>query len=698
MILQSEAAECGVACLAMVAGFYGQHYGLGELRRRFSASLKGTTLKAVMDMADGLGFAARPVRLELRALSQLKCPAILHWDLRHYVVLRAVRGKTLWIHDPARGARTLTFDEASRSFTGVALEFTPTPAFAPKKSAEKARLGDLFSRARGVLPSVVQLFLLAMALQVIALFSPMLNQMVIDDVLTKGDADLLGALALGMVGLLVINQGVSLLRGFIDLYMGTQLSYQMQSNLLRHVLRLPVSWFEKRHLGDMLSRFNSLAPAQSVFTTSISSVLLNSVMALLAVAMMCVYSELLSAIEFGSIVLLFGVRLLTFPWYRERQIEGLHLAARVQSTFLETLRGARAFKVFGRERERISLWQNEQSAQINNTVVMRRASLWGGLALGLLSGLQTIVVWFIGARLVIDGHLTLGMLVAFQSFTAQFTGAAASLVGQYFTWKSLGIHLERLADITHAEPEPTIDEPVVSGRRFDGGLAVRDLSFRYADHEPWVLKDINLNVAPGEFVCLVGPSGQGKTTLLKVMLGFYDPQEGQVLVDGAPLRAFGVRTFRDRIGVVMQDDQLFGGTIADNIAFFEPDLDMEKVETAAKAAQVHSDIVNLPMGYLTLVGDMGSVLSGGQKQRIFLARALYRDPKVLFLDEGTANLDPENERRVMEVLQGLDITRIFVAHREAAVAGADRVIAVRDKRAFEVLSGGMTARAPSPVG
>jgi ATP-binding cassette subfamily B protein RaxB len=240
----------------------------------------------------------------------------------------------------------------------------------------------------------------------------------------------------------------------------------------------------------------------------------------------------------------------------------------------------------------------------------------------------------------------------------------------------LELHLERLADVVHEDPEVGVDEPIQEGRLFEGHIGADKLSFRYATHEPLVFKDASFSIDPGQFVAIIGPSGGGKTTLMKVLLGLLDPTEGEVKVEGVGLKNFGVRTFRHRIGAVLQDDRLLAGTIADNVSFFDADLDMAKVEECLAKACVLDDILKMPMGTMTLVGDLGSTLSGGQQQRVLLARALYREPTILFLDEGTANLDPETEARVSETLRGLSCTRIFVAHREAAIAGADRTLLV----------------------
>jgi ATP-binding cassette subfamily B protein RaxB len=566
--------------------------------------------------------------------------------------------------------------EIGRSFTGVALELTPTPAFTKKKHIERVRLTDMWSTLKGLKGPVIQLFMLALVVQVIGVFSPMLNQLIIDDAISKGDMDLLTTIGMGMVILLLIQTGIGLLQGFVGMYLGTQLSFQMQSNLLRHALRLPVAWFEKRHIGDIMSRFGSLGPVQGFLTSVPIGATLNVIMLVVGGTMAVLYSPLLFGCVIATMLIPLIVQAVTFPWVRRKTDEGISLGAVASTTFMETLRGARTFKLFGKERERVSQWQNDTAASVNNSVTMQRVGLWGGAGLGIVTGLQGVAVWWLGAKQVIDGTMSLGMLMAFQSYAGQFSGALSGLIGLYFQWKTLELHLERLADVVHEDPEVGVDEPIQEGRLFEGRIGADKLSFRYATHEPLVFKDASFSIDPGQFVAIIGPSGGGKTTLMKVLLGLLDPTEGEVKVEGVGLKNFGVRTFRHRIGAVLQDDRLLAGTIADNVSFFDADLDMAKVEECLAKACVLDDILKMPMGTMTLVGDLGSTLSGGQQQRVLLARALYREPTILFLDEGTANLDPETEARVSETLRGLSCTRVFVAHREAAIAGADRTLLV----------------------
>lgn len=675
-ILQSEAAECGLAAMAMIAAHHGRRETLAELRRRFPVSLGGSNLKSLISIADTLGFTARPVRCELDELGKLETPAILHWSMDHYVVLRRVGRRHVFIADPARGERKLPIEEASRHFTGVALELTPAPHFEKREHVERVRLGDLWSRLSGLKRFLIQLFILTLLLQAVGLITPLASQLVIDDVIGRGDRDLLVAIAVGFGALVLIQTAVELLRGFIQLHAGQRLSIQLSGNLLKHLLRLPAAFFERRHVGDVMSRFGSLRPAQSFLTGGLVGIVLDAILVIPVAVVMVLYSPVLSAVVAVNLVVIFLVRAAAFPTVRRLAEENLNLGAATDSIFLETVRGARAIKIAGREAERHSQWRNALAEQQNAAFRQGAFSLWGGSGLGLWTGLHGVAMLFFGALQVMDGNMTLGMFFAFQSYAAQFSGRVSSLIGAFFMFRMLGLHLERLADIVHAEGERGLEGPAALSKPLEGGLQARGLRFRYGQYDPWVLNDVTLSIGPGEAVAIVGPSGGGKSTLLKLMVGLYEPTEGELLIDGHPIRALGLRAVRDRLGVVMQDDQLLSGTIADNVGFFDAHIDLDRIERACRLAHVHDDIMRTPMGYHSLIGDMGSILSGGQKQRLLLARALYKEPAILFMDEGTANLDPELERRVMASLGDMKITRIMVAHRAASVRDADRVFRV----------------------
>jgi len=694
VILQAEAAECGLACLAMVAGFHGYQTSLTELRRKFIVSMKGVNLRSLSTAADMLGLSARGLRCDLEDLHQLKTPCILHWGLNHFVVLKKVSRKTITVHDPARGKRVMLLSEASKHFTGVALELTPTPDFAKKEDKERVRIMDMWSKMTGFIPVILQIIAITVILQVFAVLSPLVNQLVVDEAIAKGDLNFLKVIIMGFAMLLLVQTAIGVLRSYITMYFGTLLNFQMRSNMLRHVMRLEAEFFEKRHIGDIMSRMGSLGPVQNLFTSAFVTVLLDGIMAIATGVIMFMYSPMLAGVVCGIILLSFISRMATFPYVIRVTEEQIQKDADLQTVSLETIRGARAIKIFGREQERHAHWQNSYADSMNVGLRLQRFGIGSGAANGIVFGLLELGIYYLGAKLVIGGELTLGMFFAFQSYRGQFSGRINSLIGLYFQFRTVGLHLERLADIVYADQEKGIDAPLMVGKKLTGLIETKNLRFRYGDNEPWILEDVNIAIKPGDRVALVGPSGGGKTTLLKVLIGLHNPNEGDVLYDRRSLGTVGVRAIRNQIGVVMQDDRLLSGSLYDNISFFDPEMDQKKVEDCARASFVHEDIMKMPMAYQSLVGDMGSILSGGQKQRVLLARALYNGPKILFLDEGTANLDVKTEEGILTLLSKLPITQITVAHRKAAIENCNRVFHVENGRVQEVVKPANIAEPP----
>jgi len=678
IILQAEAAECGMACLAMVAGYHGYKTSLTELRRKFTVSLKGVNLKSLTIAADQLGLSGRALRCDLEDLKQLKTPCILHWDLNHFVVLKKVGRKTVTIYDPARGKRVLLLNEVSKHFTGVALELTPTPNFTKKEDKERVRIMDLWSKMKGFIPVILQIIGITVILQVFAVLSPLVNQLVVDEAIAKGDANFLKVIIAGFALLLLVQTTIEVLRSYISMYFGTLLNFQMRSNMLRHVMRLEAEFFEKRHIGDIMSRMGSLKPVQDLFTSAFVTVLLDGIMAVAMGVIMFLYSPMLAGVVCGIILLSFITRFATFPYVIRVTEEQIQKDADLQTIMLETIRGARAVKIFGREQERHAHWQNAYADSVNVGLRLQRFGISAGAGSGIIFGLLELGIYYLGAMLVINQSLTLGMFFAFQSYRGQFTGRINSLIGLYFSFRTVGLHLERLADIVYADQENGIDAPLIVGKTLSGKIEVKKLRFRYGDNEPWVLDGVNMTINPSDRIALVGPSGGGKTTLLKQLIGLHNPIEGEILYDDRSLASTGVRAIRSQIGVVMQDDRLLSGSLYDNISFFDPEIDMNRVEECAKAACVYDDVMAMPMGFQSLVGDMGSILSGGQKQRVLLARALYNEPKLLFLDEGTANLDTQSEQKIVTMLARLPMTQVIVAHRPAAIATCNRVFHVEN--------------------
>ncbi|KNZ34456.1 MAG: ABC transporter [Methylibium sp. NZG] len=684
MMLQTEAAECGLACLAMVASHHGHRSDLPSLRQRFSLSLKGVTLADMVRMASQLQLNARALRAEMEHLPDLQLPCVLHWDLNHFVVLKQVRRGVAVIHDPARGVRRMPLAEVSRHFTGVVLELSPQAEFRPRVERQSVTLRQLLGHVTGLKRSLLQIITLALALEAFVLLAPFFMQWVVDGVLVSADRDLLVTLGVGFALLVLIQVATSAVRSWAVLHLSSTLNLQWLGNVFSHLMRLPVGWFEKRHTGDVMSRFGAVQQIQKTLTTSFVEAVLDGLLVVITLAVMLVYSGLLSGIALAGVAVYAALRWVFFRPLRDATEEAIVHEAKRSSHFLESLRGVQSIKLFNRQEDRQARFMNLVVDAMNADIATRKLDLMFGVVHKLVFGLERIAIVWVGALLVLDKSFSVGMLFAFIAYKEQFAQRISALIDKVVELKMLRLQGERLADIVLSEPEV---EPVSSRPRGElpARLELKDVSFAYSDAEPAVLRELSLLIEPGESVAIVGPSGCGKTTLLKLMLGIHSPQSGEVCVAGVPLNRLGLRSWREMIGTVMQDDQLFAGSITDNISFFDTVTDLEWVQQCARTARVHDEIEAMPMGYQTLVGDMGASLSGGQKQRILLARALYKRPSVLFLDEATSALDVEHEREVNQAIRALELTRIIVAHRPETIASAGRVIVLQDGRVAQDL-------------
>ncbi len=685
LIRQNETTECGLASLAMVAGYHGFRTDIAALRRRFPTSAAGVTLSAIMEMAARMDMNCRALKVPLEDIRKLRTPAIVHWDMNHFVVLKSASAKKMVVHDPATGVRRYTRDTFSRHFTGVALELHPTKGFERKEERARLRLNDLWTRIRGLKRTLAQALVLSAVLQLFVLVSPFYLQLTVDEVLVKFDADLLWVLAFGFGALAVLNAVAGLLRDYVLLYFGNMLNYQMVCNLFAHLIGLPADYFEKRHIGDIVSRFGSVGPIRSMFTEGLVATAIDGVMAVATLVMMFLYSPVLGSIALVALALYLVLRIASYLPLRARSEDAIVFHAREQSFFMETVRGVLSIKLFGREEDRRRVWQNRLADAVNADVRVQKLAIWFGLANSAIFGIEHVVLVYVAAKMTLNAEFTVGMIFAYMAYKRQFTDKALALVERLIEFRMLELHLSRLSDIALAEREPAAlpSSAFRDGSALRGGLRLEGVSYRYGEALPEVFHGVSIDIEAGETIAFVGSSGSGKTTLMKIMLGLFEPTAGRVLIDGRPLPDVGVAEYRRHVGSVMQEDALFAGSIAENIAFFDSEIDLARVVHAAELACIHDGIVAKPMGYETLVGDMGSALSGGEKQRILLARALYRRPKILFVDEGTSNLDVATERDVNASIRSLGVTRIIVAHRPETIRTADRVAALVDGRLVE---------------
>lgn len=673
IILQDENAECGHACVAMISNYLGHDLDLPAIRSINAPSNRGINLLEIANLFENLGFRTRALRVSINELQYLKCPAILHWNMNHFVVLKKVKKNSIIIHDPELGVRKCSMEEVSNLFTGIALEVERATTFKKITNKNNLSLYDLVKTIKGINKYILFLILLSISIEFLSLLNPLFMQYVTDDVIGYSDINNLYVIASAFVILLFIQIFTEYIRGNMVIYLTNNLTEQFSSNVVNHLLKLPLSFFEKRKKGDIQSKFQSIDQIQKKISTDFINTVLDGFMIIINLAVMLIYSRLLTAIVILSLFIYLSIRFASYHFLRKQTESSIYEHAKATSIFLETLQGIIPIKSFLKERVRFNTWRACYINSLNADIKVSKINVLYNVANQLLFHFEHLVVVCVGAVLVLSNKFSVGMLIAFLAYRLLLVNKASSFIHNLFDYKLISIHLRRLSDILFQQPE-VIEAGIKKVDTIKGALTLQNLSFKYNPTDGFILNKINLDIKEGEKVALVGSSGCGKSTLLKVMMGLLNKTEGEILIDGIPLQDFGLKNYRDFTASVMQEDSLLSGSILDNISFFDENIDIERVYSVAKLAYIHDSISKLPMGYETLVGEMGSTLSGGQKQRILLARALYKRPKILFLDEATSHLDMENEKNINSSLKSLDLTQIIIAHRIETIQMADRVI------------------------
>ncbi|EPE8592552.1 TPA: colicin V export peptidase/ABC transporter CvaB, partial [Escherichia coli] len=621
VIHQTETAECGLACLAMICGHFGKNIDLIYLRRKFNLSARGATLAGINGIAEQLGMATRALSLELDELRVLKTPCILHWDFSHFVVLVSVKRNRYVLHDPARGIRYISREEMSRYFTGVALEVWPGSEFQSETLQTRISLRSLINSIYGIKRTLAKIFCLSVVIEAINLLMPVGTQLVMDHAIPAGDRGLLTLISAALMFFILLKAATSTLRAWSSLVMSTLINVQWQSGLFDHLLRLPLAFFERRKLGDIQSRFDSLDTLRATFTTSVIGFIMDSIMVVGVCVMMLLYGGYLTWIVLCFTTIYIFIRLVTYGNYRQISEECLVREARAASYFMETLYGIATVKIQGMVGIRGAHWLNMKIDAINSGIKLTRMDLlFGGINTFVTACDQIVILW-LGAGLVIDNQMTIGMFVAFSSFRGQFSERVASLTSFLLQLRIMSLHNERIADIALHEKEEKKPEIEIVADMGPISLETNGLSYRYDSQSAPIFSALSLSVAPGESVAITGASGAGKTTLMKVLCGLFEPDSGRVLINGIDIRQIGINNYHRMIACVMQDDRLFSGSIRENICGFAEEMDEEWMVECARASHIHDVIMNMPMGYETLIGELGEGLSGGQKQRIFIARA-----------------------------------------------------------------------------
>lgn len=681
-VIQSERAECGLACLTMIAAFHGHRLSLGDIRRRFPISQKGVTLSRVIDIAAALKLDSRAIKVPLSETRKIRLPAILHWDGDHFVVLSSVGRRWVGIFDPACGEARVSWEDFAERFSGIALELTPSLEFAPAYGEPNKRASTLLANIEGITSGTIQVILYALALEFCVLLAPLYVQWTLDKVLVSSDRELLTVLSLCFLFLVLFQAGMGAIRSWAVNWISVHLGVQWISTLFGHMTGLPLDFFEKRHVGDIVSRFGSIEAMQRTLSNQFVSAFIDGLMSIATMALLVYYNAYLAvmvALAVGSYAL---VRRILFRSLRRHTNSFIHYGAKQQSVLIETLRGIQAIKLANRQSVRRGLYVNALVDSTNSQIRLQYLDIIFKAANVSILGCGRVALIWLGATLVLNGMLTAGMMIAIIAYVDQLATRAAALIDKWNEFRMLGLHFERVDEIASERAED-LGESWPERKQGAFTIELENVWFRYAEGEPWILKDCSFSCRSGESVAISGSSGAGKTTLAKILLGLLEPTRGRVLLNGKDIRQVGIAAFREMVSAVMQDDQLFSGSIAENISFFDISADQDRIELSAKRAHIHDDILKMQMGYSTLVGDMGSSLSGGQKQRVLIARALYRDPSILILDEATSHLDVIKEQLVNQTVQEMCVARIIIAHRPETIASADRTLFMKDGRLME---------------
>ncbi|MED1739149.1 peptidase domain-containing ABC transporter [Bacillus swezeyi] len=680
-IEQMQLTECGLCCLAMISSYYKQNVSLGELRNLSGNGRDGTSLKQMKDLATHLGFKADWYKVKSIDISALNLPGIVFWDNKHYVLIEKVKSNNFYIVDPAKGKFKISSEEFEKFYSGYFLFCQPTESFKRKKGKNvwRAFLAQLLDKPKLVSGIVFT----AIMLQLMTLGIPLIIQGVIDKVILPGKDNLLNIFLLSIIFLVVFQTSIKLIKGYFLVILNNYLDEKMMKRFFQHIMSLPYNFFQLRSFGDLIFRANSLRTIKNILSNQLIMGILE-IGSLLIILIYMINQSIIMSIWVIFISLLNALLVICSKQklYKRNQEEIAH-STEVQSFQTEILYGIFGVKVSGMEKEMYSTWKNKFEELLiafkNKGNVMNYFDSINNF----LRLIGPLIVLWLGAIFVFDGSITLGVLVAFHALSTQFFSTSSSVVNTVNSFILADSYLKRVQDIYDAKPEKNPDNPIKINK-LKGCVLLDKVSLKYSSYHSYVLKDISLQIEEGQKIALVGQSGAGKSTLSRLILGLYEPTEGNIYYDGLNLNDIDKKSFRKMVGVVPQDVTLFNRSVKDNITLNKPEATMEEIIEAAKVAQIHDEIMLMPMKYDTIISELGMNISGGQRQRIAIARALVHKPSILVLDEATSSLDHVNEKRIDDYLSSINCTRVVISHRLNSLVNADKIIVLNEGKIVEI--------------
>ncbi len=680
-VQQMEWSDCGAACLCMVLGYYGREARLEDVREITGVARDGVDALSILRGGEWFGLRGRGLKLEVEDLDQLPPASILHWEFNHFVVFESVNKHGVNIVDPGYGRRFVPMNKFREAFTGIALALEPTESFEIGEG-EKSRLWAYLRQLLGQRGLLGRVIVTSVLLRLFALALPLLTGLIVDKVVPQGDKRLLIVVAIGLGAMMSFQLLSELIRAHLLLQLRTNLDTRMTLGFVDYLVDLPYAFFQRRSAGDLMMRVNSNATIREVLTANTISGLLDGVLVLVYLVLIFMLSASMGVIVLGLGIAQIIIFLLSRKRYRDLMSQDLESQARAQGYLVQLLGGIETLKAAGAEHRAVEHWSNLFVDELNVSLKRGRLAALVDSVMGTLRAASPLIILSWGAILVLDGKLSLGTMLAMNALAGGFLSPLAALVSSALQLQLLGSYVERIDDVFSTEPEQNRAD-VQRAPPLSGAIEIRDVSFRYGNQAPFVVRNASLEVAPGQAVALVGRSGSGKSTLANLLLGLYQPTDGLILYDNRNLAELDVRSVRRQLGIVPQHPYIFGSSVRENIALTDPRTSLDRVMEAAKTAQIHNDVVAMPMGYETIVSDGGASLSGGQRQRLALARALVHKPAILLLDEATSALDTATEKAVMDNLRALRCTRVIIAHRLSTIMTADLIVVMENGRIVE---------------
>ena len=699
---QRDGKDCGAACLKIVAEHYGKVIPIEHLRQWSETTRTGSTLANISDAAEHAGLRSLGAKVSLTDLKEAPLPCILHWDQTHFVVLYKIAGqkKTFYVSDPGHGRLRYTEEEFISHWIdpncdtdtpdGIVLLLEPTSKFyleeydEPNRSVGWSLVGKYLIRYQKF---IWQLIIGLVVASLIQLAFPFFTQAIVDVGIKNQDINFIYLILFAQLALFLGRSVVEVLRSWILLHLSTRINISLVSDFFMKLMKLPIAYFDTKMTGDILQRINDHSRIERILTTSSLNTLFSFFNVLVFASVLAYYNLMIFAIfALGSLAYFLWIAIF-LKKRKEIDYKKFSQMSQEQSRVIEMINGMQTIKLHNAERQKRWGWEYVQARIFRITVDSLSLEQYQSVGSGFINELKNILITILAATLVIDGEITLGMMLAISFIVGQLNAPASQLINFIKEFQDARISLDRLNEIHSKEEEDLHTElDRFASVPTDAGFELRDVSFRYTGSDTLVLKDLSVGIPKGKVTAIVGASGSGKTTLLKLLLKYYDPIEGSVRFGEFNFKQIPQKQWRAVCGAVMQEDYLFNDTIANNIAIGVDRIDYERLLYSVKTANIDSFIETLPLGFNTRIGMEGLGLSVGQKQRILIARAVYKDPQYLFLDEATSSLDANNEREIMEQLECFfkDRTVVIIAHRLSTVKHADQILVLDSGNIVEV--------------